>query len=78
MEAKEQVLEMYKDATRRLDKAMNDIEWSERGTEERDIFERIYGERQAYGRILKEIFGVNPADLQRILDEYHTRKRLQG
>ncbi len=78
MEVREQVLAMYKDATQRLDEAMNDIEWSERGTEARDIFEMIYGERQAYGRILKEIFGVDPADLQRILDEYHVRKRLQG
>lgn len=78
MDVMEQVLEMYKDATRRLDKAMEDIEWSERGTEARDIFERIYGERQGYGRILKEVFGFDPADLQRILDEYHATKRLQG
>ena len=77
MEVRDQVLAMYKDATQRLDKAMDDIKWSERGTPERDVFEMIYGERQAYGRILKELCGVDPADLQRILDEYHARKRLQ-
>lgn len=75
MQTKEKVMEMYKDATERLDKALDQLQGTEEGSEARYLFVRIHGERQAYSRILKELHGVPGTELQDFLDEYHAQKR---
>ena len=75
MDAKDRVLEMYTDAALRLGKALEDLKGTEPGSVERDRFEMIHGERQAYGRVLEEIFGVDGMELQGILDRIHDEKK---
>lgn len=70
---KNRIMEMYRDAVLRLAEAGEAAEETETGSQERDHFERVYGERHAYGRILKELYGVKGSELQRILDEIHRR-----
>ncbi len=75
MEQKEIILGMYKDAARELEQTSRDFFWAEPDSEQRDHAERLYGERQAYGRILKELYGVKSSELQAILDEIYSSSR---
>lgn len=75
MDNKDRVLEMYKDAAQRLNRALDDIKGTEPGSIERDRFEQIHGQRQAYGRVLEEVYGTEPEELQRILDKIHDQKK---
>ncbi|MGN0999708.1 MAG: hypothetical protein ACI4PO_09170 [Faecousia sp.] len=75
MEAKERILEMYTMAAKKLVEASHRIHGTEIGSEERDHAERLFGERQAYGRILKELYGVQGTELQSILDDIHAGRR---
>ena len=68
MEHKEKVIEMYKEAARDAYKALEVSKDSEYGSPERELFAEKYGRRQAYGRVLRELFGVQPEELQEILD----------
>lgn len=72
---KEQIFEMYIDAAKRLDQALKAVIDTEQGSHERDYFEQVYGERQAYGRILKELCGVKPVELQKILDDINQQSK---
>lgn len=75
MEQKEIILGMYKDAARGLEQTSRDFLGAELDSEQRDHAERLYGERQAYGRILKELYGVKAAELQAVLDEIYSSSR---
>ena len=75
MEARERILAMYIEAAERLHDATRCAEGTEQGSEERDRAERIYGERQAYGRILKELHGASVKDLQSVLDQVYKNRR---
>lgn len=76
MEQKEIILGMYKEAARELEQTSRDFFGVELDSEQRTHAERLYGERQAYGRILKELYSVKASDLQSILDEiYSLHKR---
>ena len=74
MENKKRIMEMYITAAEHLKEAVKKIDGTEPGSEERDHAERLYGERQAYGRILKEIYGIPGVELQKILDSIHANK----
>lgn len=69
---KERILQMYKEVARELDHAINAASGTEQGSQERDHAERLFGERQAYSRILKELYGVTGAELQAILDDIYS------
>ena len=71
-------MDMYKDAARRLDVACSAAEGKEQGSEERDLFERVYGERQAYSRILKELYGIKSSELQAVLDNIYEQGKSRG
>ena len=75
---KDKIMDMYKDAARRLDVACSAAEGKEQGSEERDLFERVYGERQAYSRILKELYGIEPSELQAVLDHIYKQDKSRG
>lgn len=67
---KERIIEMYKEAAVDVYKAMPRGEY---GAEQREIFAEMYGRRQAYARVLEEVFGVPSYELQAILDELHNK-----
>lgn len=67
---KEKIIEMYKAAAVDVFKAMPRGEY---GAEQREIFAEMYGRRQAYARVLEEVFGVPSHELQAILDELHNK-----
>lgn len=75
MEAKERILEMYTVAAQQLAEATRNLQGTEPGSEERDHAERLFGERQAYSRILKELYGVDGRELQKILDTIYLSSR---
>ena len=71
-------MEMEKKITEMFKKSANDLDrlaaWAAKlGSEERDAFERVYGERQAYSRILVEMFGMTQSELQKILNDVHRK-----
>lgn len=68
-EAKERAIAMYKEAAIDCYKALEKSTEDEYDSALRELFAEKYGRRQAYARILKEIFGVPREDLQRILDD---------
>lgn len=71
-EAKERILEIYREAAKDAYKALEqsvDAEDTEESGMRRELFAEKYGRRQAYGRVLKEVFGVPKEELQRILDD---------
>ena len=68
-EAKARILEMYKEAAVDCYKAMEKSAGAEYNSALRELFAEKYGRRQAYARILKEIFGVHRTEIQKILDE---------
>ncbi len=65
---KQRIIELYKEAAIDVYKA---IPRGEYGSEQREIFAEMYGRRQAYSRVLEEVFCVPPSELQMILDELH-------
>ncbi len=71
MNDKERVLEMYKEAAREAFKALEVSKDSEYGAPERELFAEKYGRRQAYARVLREIYGVRSEEFQQILDNLH-------
>lgn len=68
-EAKERVLAIYKEAAVDCYKALEKSAGTEYDSALRELFAEKYGRRQAYARILKEIFGVPRTEIQKILDE---------
>ena len=71
MNDKERVLEIYKEAALDAYNALLVSKDSEYGASERELFAEKYGRRQAYARILKEIYGVTSEELQQILDKLY-------
>ena len=71
MNDKERVLEIYKEAALDAYNALQVSKDSEYGAPERELFAEKYGRRQAYARILKEIYGVTSKELQQILDNLY-------
>ena len=69
MTDKEKVLEMYKEAAIGTLKTLKATEASEYDSNQRELFAEQYGRRQAFGRVLEEVYGVNGEELQRILDD---------
>lgn len=71
MDPKERVLEMYKKAAKDAFDALTESQDSEYGSPQRELFAEKYGRRQAYARVLREIYGVRPEEFQHILDTMH-------
>lgn len=69
MDNKEKVVEMYKKAAEDAIKALLVSKDTEYGSPQRELFAEKYGRRQAYARVLREVYGVRPEELQRILDD---------
>ena len=69
MDHKEKVIEMYKEAAEDAYKALLVSKDAEYGSLHRELFAEKYGRRQAYARVLRELFDVRPEELQRILDD---------
>lgn len=69
MENKEKVIEMYKKAAKDAYNALMVSKDTEYGSPQRELFAEKYGRRQAYARVLRELYGVRPEELQRILDD---------
>lgn len=69
MDHKEKVIEMYKEAAEDAIKALLVSKDTEYGSHHRELFAEKYGRRQAYARVLRELYDVRPEELQRILDE---------
>lgn len=68
-EAKQRILEFYKEAAQDCYKALEQASETEYDSLHRELFAEKYGRRQAYARILTEVCGVPQTDLQRILDD---------
>lgn len=71
MDNKEKIIEMYKEAALEAYKALEVSKDSEYGSPQRELFAEKYGRRQAYARVLREIYGIQPEELQHILDNLH-------
>lgn len=69
MDHKEKVIEMYKKAAEDAIKALLVSKDTEYGSPQRELFAEKYGRRQAYARVLREVYGVSAEELQRILDD---------
>ena len=70
-EAKEKILGIYREAAKEAFEALATVEETEYN---RELFAEKYGRRQAYGRVLKDVFGVPQEELQRILDTINQPK----
>lgn len=68
---KEKIVEMYKEAALDAYKALRESVESEYEGPQRELFAEKYGRRQAYARVLRELYGVRPEELQDILDTLH-------
>ncbi len=73
MDKKERLLEMYEDAARDTHQALAAAEGDDYDGPRRELFAEKYGRRQAYGRVLSELYGVTGAELQKILDRVQGR-----
>ncbi len=71
MDHKERILEMYKEAALDAYRALEESKDTEYGAPQRELFAEKYGRRQAYARVLREIYGVRPEEFQQILDNLH-------
>ena len=71
MDHKERIIEMYKEAARDAYRALEESKDTEYGAPQRELFAEKYGRRQAYARVLREIYGVRPEEFQQILDNLH-------
>lgn len=69
MDHKDKVVEMYKKAAEDAIKVLLVSKDTEYGSHHRELFAEKYGRRQAYARVLRELYGVRPEELQRILDD---------
>lgn len=69
MDNKEKVVEMYKKAAEDAYNALLVSKDTEYGSPQRELFAEKYGRRQAYARVLRELYDVRPEELQRILDD---------
>lgn len=69
MDDKAKVIEMFREAARDAYAAIVESQESGYGSPQRELFAEKYGRRQAYGRVLRELYGVQPEELQKILDE---------
>ena len=75
MNEKERLMEMYRESALLLIEFGRLAIGTPQGSQERDRAEQIYGARQAYGRALKEIYGVKGSELQDILNDIHDGQR---
>lgn len=71
MDYKERIVEMYKEAARDAYRALEVSKDSEYGSPQRELFAEKYGRRQAYARVLRELYDVRPEEFQQILDNLH-------
>lgn len=71
MEHKDRIIEMYKEAALDAYKAIEKSKDTEYGSPQRELFAEKYGRRQAYSRILRELYGVKSEELQQILDNLY-------
>ncbi len=69
MDNKERIVEMYKEAAADAYNALLESKDTEYGSPQRELFAEKYGRRQAYARVLRELYDVRPEELQRILDD---------
>lgn len=69
MENKDKIIAMYREAATEAYKSIARSKDSEYGSPQRELFAEKYGRRQAYGRVLREVYGVQPSELQKILDD---------
>ena len=70
-EMKNKLIEYYREAA---DQTMSALKGAETASDsyDRELFAEVFGRRQAYARVLKELFNVPDSDLQSILDEITT------
>ena len=71
MDHKERIIEMYKAAALDAYRALEESKDTEYGSPQRELFAEKYGRRQAYARVLREIYDVRSEELQHILDNLH-------
>lgn len=69
MEMKNRILKLYKEAAIQMKEA------AEPDSPEHQNFDFYYGQRAAYSRILKELYGVRKQELQQILNTVNAKGR---
>lgn len=69
MDEKSKVLELYKEAAAEVFEVFRKADTLEYDSAYRELFAELFGRRQAYARVLKEVYGVSSEVLQAILDE---------
>ena len=73
-EMKNKLIGYYREAA---EQTMDALKGAEAATDiyDRELFAEVFGRRQAYARVLKELFHVPDDELQSILDEITMHKR---